>query len=153
MNPALPLSDAQARAVVAAARALLGTRFLHQGRTRRGIDCIGLIVLAFAAVGVVLDDRTDYGRLPADRKLEQALTDNLGPSRGRPRTLADLRVGDVVSMAWGGEAAHVALVVDHPEGLGLIHTWSASNKVIEHRLTDEIRGLIRGVHRPTGEDA
>lgn len=48
--------------LVAAARAYLGTPFQHQGRTRKGIDCQGLLVCAGRDLGLDMSmDRANYG--------------------------------------------------------------------------------------------
>jgi cell wall-associated NlpC family hydrolase len=139
-----PLTPEQRLALVAAARSLVGTPFRHQGRTRRGCDCIGLVVLSFALIGLAGRDRTDYGKQPAKRKLAQALEDNFGPPHGEP-----LEPGDIVAMEWGAEEAHVALVSDHPDwGLGLIHSYASAGKVIEHGLIPQHLDLITLRFRP-----
>jgi cell wall-associated NlpC family hydrolase len=139
-----PLSAPQRTALVAAARSLVGTPFRHQGRTRRGCDCIGLLVLSFALIGLRGNDRVDYGKLPAHRKLAASLEDNFGlPFSG------ELQPGDVVAMSWGAEEAHVALVCDHPDlGLGLIHSYANAGRVIEHGLIPEHIKLITLRFRP-----
>lgn len=138
-----PLSAPQKVALVVAARELVGTPFRHQGRTRRGCDCIGLAVLAFARIGIRVQDRTDYGKLPAHRKLAATLEENLGPPHG-----FSLEAADLVAMAWGSEEAHLAMVTDHPHGLGLIHSYANAGKVIEHRLIPEHISLVTLRFRP-----
>jgi cell wall-associated NlpC family hydrolase len=41
-------------AIIAAARSWLGVPWRHQGRTRQGVDCAGLVVLVGRGLG--LDD-------------------------------------------------------------------------------------------------
>ncbi len=48
--------------IVAAARSWLGVKWRHQGRTRRGIDCAGLVVLVGRELGIATYDCTTYGR-------------------------------------------------------------------------------------------
>lgn len=59
---------------VAGARSLVGVPWLHQGRSRRGIDCIGLPKLAAESQGLDVDgflgdlgvvDSRNYGRTPS----------------------------------------------------------------------------------------
>ncbi|WP_292622064.1 NlpC/P60 family protein [Mesorhizobium sp.] len=52
-----------AEAFVAAARDFIGVPWVHQGRTERGIDCVGLVVLAARAAGIDVQATADYGRL------------------------------------------------------------------------------------------
>lgn len=144
-----PLTDIERVLFVQAARSLLTIRdgkpvtFRHQGRTLRGLDCIGALVWSLARVGRFVRDRVDYGRLPAMRKLVEALTDNFGLPVSEP-----MQTGDVVAQAWGDEEAHVAVVGDHPHGLSLIHCYANSGHMIEHRFDDHWRGLTTGVFRP-----
>lgn len=151
-----PLSAPEKEAVVLAARALLTAdrgapvRFRHQGRTLKGLDCIGVIVHAFTAAGFNMVDRTDYGRMPAQRKLAESLAQHFGPPvlQAAPVKPVDLQVGDVVAMAWGDEEAHVGLVVDHPYGVGIIHAYAIAKRVIEHRIDPLVASKIVGVYRP-----
>ena len=141
-------TDEQRVLFVAAARSLLTAnggrpvRFRHQGRTLRGLDCIGACVWSVRALGVDIKDRTNYGRLPANRKLAEALEENFGPP------VQGLKPADIVSMSWGAEESHVAIVTQQPERLGLIHCYRSAGHVIEHGLTDEIRSLITAAYRP-----
>lgn len=116
------------------------------------MDCIGLLVLAMAATGRMLRDRTDYGMTPHLRKLRAELISQIGSP------VSDPQPGDVVTIRWSGEERHVAIVTDHPEGLGLIHCWRNSpgapaggGKVVEHRLDDQWRSRIVDIFRPWGD--
>lgn len=63
-----------AKRFIDAARELVGTPWRHQGRSKAGVDCIGLIVLSTANAGLDLatlcgvSDERNYGRL-ADPRL------------------------------------------------------------------------------------
>ena len=50
--------------VVAEARSWIGTRWIHQGRDRNGIDCIGLVVVVRRALGIGDYDVAGYPRVP-----------------------------------------------------------------------------------------
>jgi cell wall-associated NlpC family hydrolase len=145
-----PLTDAQRDAFIAAAHTLVGVPFRAQGRPPRGIDCIGVIVWSLREAGVdVPNDRIDYGKLPARRKLAAELEAALGAPVMRGRVTADkLQPGDVLTMQWGVEEGHVALVVSHPEGLGIIHAYANKQKVIYTRLDELILSNVYGVYRP-----
>lgn len=60
-----PLSDAERMAFIAEARTYLDVRFRHQGRSRNGLDCIGLCVVAMRAIERPLWDSPAYGRTSA----------------------------------------------------------------------------------------
>lgn len=55
--------------IVDEARKWLGVRWAHQGRSRFGVDCIGLVSQVGLAFGIKHEDRHDYGRVPNDLKL------------------------------------------------------------------------------------
>jgi hypothetical protein len=141
-----------AAAFIDAARSYQGAVWAHQGRRHDRMDCIGLLVLSMGATGRLLRDRTDYGMTPHLRKLRAELIQQIGPP------VTDPCPGDVVTLRWSGEERHVAIVTDHPEGLGLIHCWRAApgapvggGKVVEHRLDEQWRRRIVDVFRPDWE--
>ncbi len=123
------------------ARTYLGVKWVHQGRARHGLDCVGLLVMAFGDVGG--RDRTDYGRDPVDGQLEAAIAEQFGP----PIPMTQMQPGDVVCMAFPKIVRHVGIVTDHRDGLGLIHTNAHLGRVVEHALDAPWRKRIRFVHR------
>lgn len=132
------------------ARTYLGTMWVHQGRARRGIDCVGLLVAAFSDYGI--QDRTDYSRDPSGGVLEANVREQFGDpvavgSFRRPVQESSIRIGDVLVMAFPFVARHVGIVADHPNGLSLIHTDRSFGAVTEHRLDDRWLPRIRFVHR------
>lgn len=128
-----------------AARAYLGTPFRHQGRSRSGLDCVGLVVLSLADIGHAVADVTTYGPNPHHGLLEQHLVETFGPSIGR----SDLQPGDIVSIAFVRATRHVAIVGDYPGGgLSLIHTDQMVGRVTEHRLDSRWHRCITGAWRP-----
>lgn len=133
------------------ARSYLGTKWVHQGRARHGLDCIGLLVKAYAAYGI--RDVTDYSRDPSGGLLERHVREQFGPAvaagtRARPVDRSLLQPGDVVLMAFPHVVRHVGIVGDHPAGgLSLIHTSSDAKRVGEHSLSDDVLRLVRFVHR------
>ena len=49
-------------AIIAAARSWLGVPWRHQGRTRQGVHCAGLVVLVGRELGLADYDTHAYGR-------------------------------------------------------------------------------------------
>ena len=140
-----PLSDAERLALIAAARGYLGVRFRHQGRSERGVDCAGMVVVSLWAVGRGLADAEAYGREPLNQGLREMLVENFG----EPVPKDEMRPGDVALMRFRGEPSHVGIVTEYPHGgLALIHAFAQVKKVVEHRLDTEWLDNIVEVFRP-----
>lgn len=149
------MTPEQRIAFVETARALLTAaaggpvHFRHQGRTLRGMDCIGLLVWSARAAGIEVTDRTDYGRMPtAARKLAENLTAHFGAPVFGKATPEQLQPGDIIAFDWGSGEAHVGIVGDHPHGVSVIHNHADSRHVIEHRIDATVAARISGVWRP-----
>lgn len=138
-----PLTAVESAQFIASARSMLGMPFRHRGRSLRGVDCIGLVVLALQSVGRAITDRDDYSRNPANDGLRAALVAHFGPP------VDDLRAGDVLLLCWGkDEENHVGIVFAHPcGGFAIVHALAQARRVIEHGFdADDPR--IAGVFRP-----
>lgn len=122
------------RDIVSAARAYLGTRWRHQGRTSHALDCIGLLVRVAHDLGLSDADQAGYSRRPHGGELEHALHMHCAP-------IASPDVGCVALMRFEhGAPQHVGVLGDYPHGgLSLIHAYAPSRKVVEHRLDDSWR--------------
>ena len=126
---------------VTRARELLGVPWVHQGRDPvSGIDCVGLLILAFQ-----IHEPYVYGRHPHGGMIGKKLREHFGePVSGAPS------VGDVLELGFGtnGVGRHVAIVADYAYGgLSLIHTDSVIGRVVELPLNDLWLRRIRAVYR------
>ena len=139
--------------IVSAARDLIGTPFVHQGRIPHvALDCAGLVVAVAQAVGAEYIDQTGYSRSPSGGLLEAALDDQPGIARV---TLADRQPGDILLMRFAGDPQHLAILVDDapkeaPLGGTIIHAYEAPGIVCEHDLTDLWQRRIVRVYRFRG---
>jgi cell wall-associated NlpC family hydrolase len=93
--------------VWAAGEALVGVRFRLQGRdAATGLDCVGVILAAFAAVGVQLDAIDDYAlRGFALERAEARLL-----AAGMARVGGGIAAGDVGLFALPARQLHLALL-------------------------------------------
>jgi cell wall-associated NlpC family hydrolase len=120
-------------------------RFRHQGRSRRGVDCAGLVSVCLQASGRAVVDCAAYGRQPINQGLRGYLVRNFGD----PVPKEEMRPGDVPLMRFRGEPSHVGIVANHPHGgLSLIHSYAQVKKCVEHRIDSEWLGYIVEVFRP-----
>lgn len=151
-----PLTADQRTAFIASARGFMGATWRHQGRLPTHMDCLGLVALSLVAAGIPITDRQGYGRTPYNRQLSASLTEHFGaPVVVGAADWRLLQPGDIVTMQWTGEARHVAIVTDHPEGLGLLHAYanapgapSGGGKVVEHRLSPDWASRVAEGFRP-----
>ena len=141
------LSAAERTAFIAAARTYRDTPFRHRGRSLRGVDCLGLVVVSMQAIGRQMADREAYGRDPTGDT--GAMHAAAVAHFGKPIAIDALRPGDVVLMQWHAQPNHVAIVTDYPTGgLSLIHSLAQVGRVVEHRLADPWPRRICAAFRP-----
>lgn len=129
------------------ARALIGTRWSHRGRSNRRIDCVGLVVVSLQRAGVTVQDRLLYGRDPNQDRLREALVAEFGPAI--PKYQA--RVGDIALLRGFVYPLHVGILGDYPlGGLSLIHANNRPTvmKVCEERLAGDTFARLLEVYRP-----
>lgn len=120
-----------AQEVVRVARTWVGVPFLHQGRARNGVDCVGLPIVVLNELGAIEADFEirDYSRMPNGETLEKRLIAHCTP-------LPKYVPGCLVAIQWQRTLAHVAIYSDTDT---LIHSLERQGKVIEHGF----RGMWR----------
>ena len=109
--------------VVDEARRWIGVPFLHQGRNRAGVDCIGLVICVAQRLELIAAnfERTDYGRLATRGELSSKITEHC-VRLGRPTP------GCLLALRWNRETAHVAIF----DGVNIVHAYEGAGRVIEH---------------------
>lgn len=122
--------------VVEAARKYLGCPFHHQGRNAHGVDCAGLVVLAYRDLGIELNDISGYGTEPWKDGLRQCVESNF------TMVNREMAPGDILLLRWRKEPQHVAIVTDK----GIIHAYAAVRKVVETSFSPFWRHRIVGVY-------
>lgn len=130
----------QAERFVEAARASMGTRWMHQGRLPGvGLDCAGLAICAAAAIGMEFKDVEGYSRAPTGHSLVRAIEQSADRVRGEPQ------LGDILALSTAEIPTHMAIFCG---GGRIIHTWAAVQKVVEHEFNSSWQECLRGVFRP-----
>lgn len=131
-----------------AARAYIGTKFRHRGRSAHGVDCAGLGILAYRDCGIELPDFLLYGRTPHNDGLIAYMTAALGEPLADGWTLQD---GDVIVMRFDTEPHHVAIIGERNYGgtmaLDIIHADGQRSSVHEQRLMPDMLTRITHVYR------
>ena len=123
--------------IVTTARQFTGCPWRHQGRSREGVDCLGLVLLVAHELALTDFDTRDYARQAKDESMLEQCREHLIEI---PRP--DARPGDVPVMSFGNNR-HIGFFGDYLHGgLSIIHAFSHSpRKVVEHRFTDDwLRG-------------
>lgn len=111
-------------AVVAQAHEWVGVRYLHQGRTRFGCDCLGFIA---ALMGELGEPRLlewlpiNYGREPQSLLIEN-VTAHTTPEVLQPAALI------LIQWPLTEFASHAAIYT----GVSMIHAYESVGRVVEH---------------------
>lgn len=127
--------------IVKTARSWLGTPFIHQGRVKNiGCDCLGLIIGVATELGLKINDKyiseydsNSYSTIPDGRILKAKLDEIL-----TKKQKDSARPGDIFLMNFAGNPQHIGIFSEYMNGpaMAIIHCYSQSGKVVEHRLND-----------------
>lgn len=115
------------------ARGWLGVKWRHQGRSREGVDCAGLVIKVAHDLDLTEFDTADYARQASDETMLDLCREHLVEIAH-----ADARAGDVVVIRFANQR-HIGFLGDYPAGgLSLIHAFSnAPRRVVEHLFNDD----------------
>lgn len=110
------------RSMAACARMLLGIPFLHRGRSRRGLDCAGVVWLSRKMAYGIDDDDRGYPRRPTSRMLMEKML-----RHGVRVAVSAIRPDDVVVLRFASFATHLGVlttssVIHSVPGFGVIET-------------------------------
>jgi cell wall-associated NlpC family hydrolase len=119
--------------VVTEARRWVGVAWRHQGRSARGVDCLGLIVMVANAFGVPVRDRTDYARDPTSSALLVSLRSHLVFVRPDEN-----HVGTVGIFRQAKSPCHVGILTARDGLLHVVHARAGVAAVIEERLAGAV---------------
>ena len=129
--------------IIQTARGYLGVKYMHQGRSRNGVDCIGLVLLVAHDLNLTDFDIDHYSRVPSGMMMQRKLREHCARL-----AISEIQPGDVLHIAYGSQPQHLALVTDQ----GMIHADNIRG-VVEHGLTKYWLGKVRGAYRLPGVEA
>lgn len=126
---------------VAEARKWIDVPYLHQGRNRHGVDCIGLLLVVGWALGLSEYDVKGYGRIPnagflqaeCDRLMVRIPSDEVQPA-------------DVYLMRFTRDPQHLGIATDR----GLLHAWGGAGRVTETVMPHSWRVRVVQAYRIPG---
>lgn len=127
--------------VVSKAREWLGVPFLHQGRTRNGVDCIGLAIKVAHQLDLTDFDDTRYGRRPSGKRMKRLLR-----AHCLPLPFSQVEAGDLLHFATDTDPLHVALIT-RVDPHYVIHAAREFGEVVEQRLDAVMLRKLRGCYR------
>ena len=120
--------------IAAAALALVGTPYVHQGRVAgHGVDCAGVLIVVARQLGLVPAgfDVTGYTGTADGVSLRRYCQENMTPvARGEEQA------GDAVLVHWGGHPQHLGVLVPYRHGgLSIVHALGPDMpaRVVESR--------------------
>lgn len=135
--------------VVTELRNWIGVPWRHQGRTRFGIDCIGLITVAAALIEgpeiVAQHDRQDYARRPAQYSFAgifETFCDRI--------MLPAVQDGDILVFADGPYPCHAGVAATLGGERTLIHAAARLRKVSEEPLSAFWLAKLTHCYAPRG---
>ena len=115
--------------IVETARSWLGTRWVHQGRTRAGVDCCGLVIKIAHELKLSDYDTRNYARRTAGDAFVQHFTDaGLIPKRR-------FSLGDVIVTTDSHFPCHCGIVSEHRGEPHFIHAFALRRQVVEEPLS------------------
>lgn len=130
---------------VEAAFELLDVPFRHQGRSRLGVDCAGVLVHIFQRLGLPYQDEMGYPMNPYDGQLEKIL--DAQPSLSRI-SKSEAGANDVLIMRISKAPQHIAIHAGEIDGHPyIIHGSELHGKVAHHRLDDLWRARVIRAYR------
>lgn len=125
--------------LVEAARLYLGVPWVHAGRSRLGLDCVGLPLLVAHDLGITDFEDVNYSRVVNPERLRRQIEVFCDPV-----PVESMQPGDVLLFDILGTPQHVGLYAGDGR---LIHAYETAACVVEHRLDKSWRRRIVQTYR------
>lgn len=139
--------DSKVNNLISECRTYLNVPWRHQGRSRRGVDCVGFLLLSLKSIGVDMLEIKGYSRHPDGVELKKVM--DRQPNMRMLQPSDKMKVGDIVLFRIRREPQHVALIVpSSTSDFGMIHSYNGGErKVIEHDFVDYWKHKIVSTYR------
>jgi len=119
--------------VIAEARSWIGVRWLHQGRNRHGIDCVGLVVMVRKALSIGDDDLAGYPRAPDGSFMSHFIR-----AGGIRVGILKAQPADLLLFKDARSPCHVGIITARSGDLmHMIHALATRHKVLEEPVIGE----------------
>ncbi len=130
------IAEARRRAaIITEARKYLGTPWHHLGRSRHGLDCVGLVVMVCRALEISGYDVATYPREP---KSSEFLAHFLAGGGVRV-ALESALPGDLMLFREIRYPCHVGIMSERDGLQTIIHAHATRRRVLEEAMIDEWR--------------
>lgn len=149
MSPDLTSSATSSKLVlreqcIELARSYIGTPWKHKGRSRVGIDCIGVPYVVGKELGLHdYDDSIDYGRQAHSFDFMRAIA----PYGSRVKDMSDIRDADILVMRIPIFPQHVVMASHIGNRPTIIHASVEARKVVEEYMTDDVKRKLIAAFR------
>lgn len=135
-----------ASSIVEEARGWKGTRWVHQGRARAGVDCAGLVIRVCHGVGLPAEDMQGYRRTPNAREFIEHIRRQTGLSHIGPVPGA---IGIFRESVFPCHTGIFSMVDDK---IYLIHAEASAGKVVEAPFTHDLPKRLVEIRLLNGVD-
>lgn len=132
--------------IITTARTAIGAPFRHQGRSLRGLDCVGLLVFICWHLGVSVADQEGYPERPSNGLLEGVFAEHVASGVLLRIEVTKMQSGDFLMMRFVREPQHLAILA----GDTIIHSYMTVGQVCEHRFDARWRSRVIAVYRLAG---
>lgn len=138
----MPAEIITSERIVAEARAWLGVPWRHQGRTRCGVDCVGLVVCVARGLDLSDYDSTGYGRRAQGQGFVEHFRSNMDAV-----PIPHARPGNVLVFADHAYPCHCGFLTERLGHPHLLHAHATRRKVIEEPYAGEWPARVKFAFR------
>ncbi len=140
------------RKIIDTARTWIGVPWRHQGRSRAGVDCIGLGVVVGRELGLAFIDTIHYPQRPDLKQFVLMMRQNIEAGNFTQHKTTEIEPADFVVFLKEG-VPHAAIVADGGAPLSIIQSITIPGRVAENIYDARWIQATRWVLRHKGVEA